>query len=234
MKICYMCSDLKTGMEHAPPQCFFPEQKDLPPGVDLRKNLINVPSCDAHNLKKSKDDEYLLFVVISHYENNKIAARQFVTKILRAMARRPSLKRFYTATMRDIVWEGIHTQEYKPDWKRFTKGMECVARALYYNHYKRKWIEPILIESPGLIILKGANRVLNARINMTYLCDVLFQDEQMHGDNPEVFFYQVHEDSVKKCVVMRMTFFEGLQVIAMTKRKPSEAEGELRRTSTLF
>jgi predicted RNA-binding protein len=216
---CYMCSAPSTGMEHAPPQCFFPEQKDLPPGVDLRKNLIKVPSCDKHNMQKSKEDEYLLFVVISHYENNKAAARQFITKILRAIARRPSLKAFYTATMRDIVWNGIPTQEYKPDWTRFTNGMKCIARALYFKHHKRQWSGPILIESPGFMMHEGAREILDARKGLAYGCDVLFEAEPRYGDNPEVFFYQVNEDLVRNCVIMRMTFFEGLQVIAMTAKK---------------
>ena len=36
-------------------------------GIDYRKNLITVPACDAHNLQKSKDDEYLQLLVIHGY-----------------------------------------------------------------------------------------------------------------------------------------------------------------------
>ena len=55
-KTCYMCEELATSVEHIPPQCLFPEQKDLPDGIDLRKQLLTVPSCDKHNSKKSQDD----------------------------------------------------------------------------------------------------------------------------------------------------------------------------------
>ena len=58
---CYMCTSAATSVEHVPPRCLFPEQKDLPIGVDLRKQLITVPSCDIHNSRKSKDDEYLFY-----------------------------------------------------------------------------------------------------------------------------------------------------------------------------
>ncbi|MDH1232687.1 MULTISPECIES: hypothetical protein [Stenotrophomonas] len=43
--------------EHVPPQCFFPD--------DRRDGLITVRSCDEHNSKKSKDDEYFRGVFLS-------------------------------------------------------------------------------------------------------------------------------------------------------------------------
>ena len=46
MNTCYMCEKESTSSEHVPPKCLFPEKKDLPDGVDLRKSLITVPSCD--------------------------------------------------------------------------------------------------------------------------------------------------------------------------------------------
>lgn len=49
---CYMCEKPATSVEHIPPKCLFPEQKDLPGGADLRKQLLTVPACDEHNLKK--------------------------------------------------------------------------------------------------------------------------------------------------------------------------------------
>ncbi|MDC5072991.1 hypothetical protein NRA08_18095, partial [Acinetobacter baumannii] len=59
---CYMCDAEATTVEHVPPKCIFPESKDLSSAdklLDFRKQLITVPSCDDHNGKKSKDDEYL-------------------------------------------------------------------------------------------------------------------------------------------------------------------------------
>jgi hypothetical protein len=66
-----MCDELACGREHVPPKCFFPEIKDL--GKDYRINLIKVPSCDKHNSKTCKDDEYVLGVVAFHWRNNPIA-----------------------------------------------------------------------------------------------------------------------------------------------------------------
>ncbi len=76
------------------------------PGTQFRENPIKVPSCDAHNSTKCKDDEYLLFVLISHFGNNTVAANQILTKILRALRRRPHLKSIYTKTTKDVLLEG--------------------------------------------------------------------------------------------------------------------------------
>src|SRR4051812_26151086 len=82
---CYMCAEPAIGDEHAPPKCFFPEKKDV--GVDLRANLITVPSCRAHNSSRSKDDEYAMMFVVTHYETNDVARDQFGTKCIRALKR---------------------------------------------------------------------------------------------------------------------------------------------------
>jgi hypothetical protein len=48
---CYACDCIESNREHVPPLCFFPEMKDIPNQLDLRRNLIRVPACDEHNLK---------------------------------------------------------------------------------------------------------------------------------------------------------------------------------------
>ena len=56
---CYICGAPATSKEHVPPQCLFPEKKDI--GTEkFRKDLITVPSCELHNTNKSKDDEFLM------------------------------------------------------------------------------------------------------------------------------------------------------------------------------
>src|SRR6266850_2946355 len=89
--LCYCCEQLGTTDEHVPPKCLFPERKDLPAGIDLRRNLITVPSCPTHNLEKSGDDEYLMYVLTMNLPAEKIAEYHFSTKVLRGINRRPLL-----------------------------------------------------------------------------------------------------------------------------------------------
>jgi hypothetical protein len=53
-----------------PPECIFPEAKDAAGGRDLRRNLITVPSCAEHNLKKGADDIYLMWVMCCNLSAN--------------------------------------------------------------------------------------------------------------------------------------------------------------------
>jgi hypothetical protein len=60
---CYFCGALATSKEHVPPRCLFPKAGDVVDGADYRKNLVTVASCDVHNMHKSKEDEYLRFIL---------------------------------------------------------------------------------------------------------------------------------------------------------------------------
>jgi hypothetical protein len=46
-EICYWCGKKATLMEHVPPKCLFPEEKDVMDILNksFRNNLITVPSC---------------------------------------------------------------------------------------------------------------------------------------------------------------------------------------------
>jgi len=83
-----MCASLATSREHTPPSCFFPEESAF--GRDLRKNLVTVPSCDHHNSKKSKDDEFFRAAILMATAQHSDAGRhQFFQKLLVASARMP-------------------------------------------------------------------------------------------------------------------------------------------------
>lgn len=88
---CYMCEVPETSREHVPPKCLFPEEKDLPNGTNLRKNLFSVPSCDAHNSQKSHDDEYFLYALSGNFLINEAGRNLYRTKVRRAIERNSSL-----------------------------------------------------------------------------------------------------------------------------------------------
>src|SRR5689334_3078766 len=104
LSTCYMCDSVATSREHAPPRCFFPILKQ---GVDLRKNLITVPSCDNHNSQKSKDDEYLRTVILMSVGNNGAAHTLVNEKLLRAVARRPNTYQLFFADQGAIPGTGL-------------------------------------------------------------------------------------------------------------------------------
>ena len=82
-KTCYMCNLNATSVEHIPVQCFFLE--------GYRNQLITVPSCNIHNSKKSKDDEYVRNIFCLNYSNNELAHSKVFEKVYRSYERNPKL-----------------------------------------------------------------------------------------------------------------------------------------------
>lgn len=222
-----MCDQPATGVEHAPPRCFFPASKDLPKGVDLRRGLITVPSCDLHNGMKSTNDEYLAFVVLTHFENNDVAARQVMTKVLRALQKRPSLRGFF-AVNRPVNLNGVKTLAYKVDTARFEIGMEQMARALYFNSFSDKWLAPIAIHSPALFQFDSPTAVSlhESKQNLASMMAEFLGAQPRIGENPDVFWYQIHRDPAEAFLMINMVFYGGLNVLALSHPNINMTKGE--------
>ena len=92
-KFCYWCGKSATSTEHVPPKCLFPEEKDISKVYNktFRNSLITVPSCDEHNLGKSKDDEHLLSCLTPVFGNNGVAYVHTKTKVKRTLERNKNL-----------------------------------------------------------------------------------------------------------------------------------------------
>ena len=141
---CYACDAAKSSREHAPPKCLFPEESDLPAGIDLRRNLICVPSCDEHNSEKSTDDEFLLWVFSVQSLGNQYRGLSFHTKAIRAFRRRPNslLALLENPTSINLLaTDGrlLPSASVEVDFSRFERCMIHIARALYFEETKTKW-----------------------------------------------------------------------------------------------
>jgi hypothetical protein len=213
---CYMCGEMATSGEHVPPKCIFPEEKDL--GIDYRKSPIIVPSCDAHNMRKAKDDEYLMMVLTCSITNNEVAMGQIKTKILRALQRNPNLAELLLRVNKPIIANGKSTSAFKVDISRFNRSLDWIVRGLYYSKYKKKWSAKLSIKSPAMLFLEGkdalkSNHILN---HMGASVNQVFSDLPKLGENPDVFWYQMLHGRPEELLV-NMIFFGGLQVLAFSK-----------------
>jgi hypothetical protein len=140
-----MCSQEATSVEHAPPKCLFPEQKDVPNRRDYRRNLITVPSCHEHNSAASRDDEYFLYMLSASITCNDVGLNQFLTKVKRALERSPSIATAILADSRpaDIFDEDI--QEWQDAYSVMVQGnrIDSVIRrsayALYFHETSTKF-----------------------------------------------------------------------------------------------
>ncbi|MFA7062503.1 MAG: hypothetical protein WC156_16985 [Pedobacter sp.] len=48
---------------------------------------------------------------------------------------------------------------------------------------------------------------------------VFFADKEQHGGNPDIFLYQIHRDLDEGLLVIKMVFYGGLEVIALSSPK---------------
>jgi len=217
---CYMCEKNSTSVEHVPPRCLFPAKKDLPEGIDLRKQLITVPACDEHNGQKSKNDEYLLYILVMSIPANEVAKNQFLTKIVRAIEKNPKLMTQFLNEQKPVVAEDTVTSEIdntiavKVDKERLENELIDLTRALYFHHFKEKWLGSINVYPNFLLELETEYaREINEPIeNMDKLSGELFENKEFYGENPDVFKYQI-VDGQKRChKYIRLYFYNGNRV----------------------
>lgn len=219
MTTCYMCDNDATSLEHAPPRCLFPAQRDLPIGINLRRNLITVPSCEAHNQETSTDDEYLLYALVINIVSNQVAQNHFFGAILRGINRNPGLIGRYTQTAVPVIIEDTVTGEVAKSLavqienERIQKSLDKLVRAIYYDHYGEKLTTEICIRPEFILLTLDPNqRNTNDLLSeLSRASDVAFQGSEFFGGNPEVFKYQVLVDD-RGCKMMRLYFYENAKI----------------------
>lgn len=213
-----MCDQRATTSDHIPPQCFFPEKKDISKGKDYRKNLVRIPACKKHNLRTSKDDEYIWAVIALHWQNQTDVQEYSVKKIRRAFERN---KRFFYAFFGEHNKRNFFTYKREKlvattfDIDRFNTIMQKIAYGIYYRHYDRKWINEITIHSRSLaIFFPNPNPVYDEIHRVAELARPLCIFQPRHGENPEIFYYQIAQNSPLSSPILRLVFYGGFEVLA--------------------
>jgi hypothetical protein len=215
---CYACEREAVSREHAPPLCIFPESADAPTHELRRKNLITVPACDDHNLRKSKDDEYLMMVLVAHFENNELSKAQASTKVSRAWQRRPHLASMAVRNPIPIELNGQQRVAFQVDSERFDRAMELIAKALVFHEYGRRWNGPCHVWSPSMLPSNPATteQVSQTSKAMLEAIPQVFSGKPLLGANPETFQYRINlPQAGEKLGLVEMRFYEGFQVLVM-------------------
>lgn len=211
---CYMCESESISREHAPPLCLFPEEKDMADGKNYRKNLITVPACADHNLKKSHNDEYLHLIIINGYFNNPLANKQFKTKLTRAFSRRPALLTALHSEKFPVTVDGIPTVAVSIDRKRFERSIDMIMRALYYHVYQQHLSMKIRIHTPLLVNIEDgpAHKAYELVKKYCFAVRTYLEDKQRYGENPEIFWFKIDRNQMKNLVSCHMQFYGGFDI----------------------
>ncbi|WP_443096705.1 hypothetical protein ACTT2I_16620 [Stenotrophomonas sp. PUT21] len=215
MNICYYCGFEASTAEHVPPQGIFPRQKDSPDGKDYRKQLITVPSCEEHNTDKSREDEYLLYTLAMSLPSNEVAKHQFLTKIMRAVKRRPKLmERLLTETQEVVVHDTVagtweKTIAFRPEESRLIGMFTCIAKGLYFHEKRTPWLGDVSVLIEFMLSFDDLEKNEDQRLLVERL-DTFLEGQPLRGNNQDVFGYQFVEADGK--VLARLHFYGSSKV----------------------
>ncbi|MEN5132573.1 hypothetical protein [Elizabethkingia anophelis] len=223
---CYMCDNEAVSMEHVPPICLFPEMKDTK-GINFRKNLIKIPSCDIHNSNKSDDDEFLLLSLTGLITNNNVGQYHFYTKVNRAIRRKNKdfinkhILRNHKYGVIKINGEEKFISMGQPDADRLTKCFEHIANGLYYYRFGKRFIGEIHMIK-GFINYNDSNRqMLKKFLKRRFELETVL-NEEIQGENPQVFYYQFHKPDEYGLIAVKMVFYGTAEVYVCFKPKDIE------------
>ena len=151
---------------------------------------------------------------------NEVAKNQFLTKIVRAMKKNSRLIDQFLNEQKPVVVEDTVTSKFdstiavKVDKERLENELIDLTRALYFYHFKEKWLGSVNVYPNFLLELESEHaRETNQPIeNMDKLSNVLFENEGFHGENPDVFKYQIVDGRESCHKFIRLYFYNGNRV----------------------
>ncbi|NRS17077.1 hypothetical protein HP398_11610 [Brevibacillus sp. HB1.4B] len=228
---CYWCGQSATSMEHVPPKCLFPEEKDIKDifNKSYRNNLIRVPSCDEHNMKKSNLDEYLMVTLSGKVGNNSVAYIHTATKVSRSRIRNPKI---INIDREDIL--KVKDKEFPVLWinvdnDKLRYSFESIARAIYFyenEHVFRGkcFVISRLFNHPDDV--KGSE--FNNRSSELIENEQKYWINEIKGNNPDIFSYQFSEVDGFKCQTLALNFYEGTKVYVILNGMTDEEMEEVR------
>lgn len=214
---CYICESRETSREHAPPLCIFPGESIL--GRNLRKNLITVPSCDLHNSKKSKDDEFFrATLLLATAKDSRAASLLFFQKLMKAARRRPHAYRSFFEEQGTI--SGTNLPVVRLSRTRFDHCVDHLVRALCFHATGAKWHHPIIVASPRFFGDFESGQVIPHQTSLDAIAvsrEFLAQ-VPLVGENPEIFRYRLRYEHEAQILAFACQFYDLFEVFAYSSR----------------
>jgi len=214
-----MCNEPAISREHVPPLCLFPEEKDIP-NFNFRKNLITVPSCEQHNGKKSKEDEYLMAGLAGVVGNNYLGLYHTCTKVKRGLEKSGvNYENLVLTNPRKMNVELNDGKEHEVflglvDNQRLENCFKHIAFGLYYHEFKKAFV------GEHVIVIDFVNdfdpNYQNHKAAIKDVFDSQSANWKIKGANPEVFEYQFGEPD-QHGIALKMTFYGGSNVYVAFK-----------------
>lgn len=140
--ICALCGRRgKVTRDHIPPKCLFGKKGCLP------SDLITIPACDTCNLKTSRDDEYLRFVMAGRADvAGHPVADSLRDSIVRSLGR-PEARAFARSFIESLATVDAFTDGgiylgprigFRRDYARVEAAIKKIIRGLFFHEYGRR------------------------------------------------------------------------------------------------
>lgn len=197
-------------MEHCPPDCFFPEERDSKGNTIYKKNLIKVPSCDIHNSQKSGDDVYALFHLSGLHGVNRAGELRH-QKLARIISHDLTQcgGRFEARLRKEVI--GISAEGMavgKADGERMQSFLRHVAMGVYFYETFEQLTFPLKVTNLGNGYRDEAHRQELQHREVFF--DGEMRDSPIFGENPEVFKYSIKRKP-EGHILIRLVFYGNLK-----------------------
>lgn len=182
-----------------PPRCIFPEDPAF------RKNLTTVPSCNEHNLRRSKDDELLRHILVSAPGNNALCLRVLESGVIGAFERRPHIIETFLPNLTGVRAGNIETASFTIDLPRFESSVGAIVRGLVYAETNEKLLSDLTVAWGPL---------LTSDYTKAPFLEIIQRSERRlppigRGANPTIFTYDFQEFRSGASRLCRLRFYEG-------------------------
>lgn len=227
-----MCDNDATSREHVPPLCLFPEIKDTK-GLNFRKDLITVPSCDLHNSKKSTDDEFLMFSLSGLMKNNPAGNFHQLTKATRALKRKNKdfiekeiLRNHKTHKVKTTDGKFLMISVGSPNSERLSDCLKHIAYGLYYSEFNERFDGELKMILEFIEYSDINTQKMKKFLKKGFEVEQVLKTE-IKGKNPLIFYYEFHKPDRFGLIAMRMVFYGTAEAYFAFKPKKAKEPFDL-------
>lgn len=198
---CYVCNEPASSDEHVPARCFFPDD------ADLRKALITVRSCTAHNQDTSKDDQYVRTLIAMAYGGNPVGAKHFRDRVRLRLEESPGLARLIFGATKPVLTPEGPSHAFRLDRARFDRVMRKIGYGIYRSERGIPWSRELIVFTADLRLDDLAHDDFGVLACWANSHPDLPLSK---GANPEVFQYRLMEED--GITIVQLIFYGGFTV----------------------
>jgi len=206
MDTCYRCKANSVSREHIPPVCLFPKDEKY------RINLITVPSCSEHNLKKSIDDEYFRVFLLQQENINDIGDR-VLDIVFRQFDRKPKLAlELYLASAKYHAISPPGKLIGEIDFLRITNILNLISYGLFYHINNNQFFGSISHVCPSTLsgsVVQHQKEMEIYQFTRQYLS---VNKENIIGENKKIFAFSYNVIELNKFIMIHSIYYESIHI----------------------